>query len=257
MSTTFEERLDRAILSPLHASLVRIQSDLAEMDAAAIDVLTLEDATRARLRERYKEQLDGRCNDDDAGRALLELGSDGATAPAPFARSMAMSGVRGVLVELVKSLEQLESGEDEKVAAWIKKTLSGQKGRVNYGRLTIDRAAPLPDDVMRCLRLARQALDADDATLQRLGAVEPSAEQGHVAFVKDLAEAIASSDRRRQLLRDLWDAATAEDIDTVLAHPDIVGGPHQKPIGFYGGLLKEVLALTPEERLLVAAELKQ
>ena len=111
------------------------------------------------------------------------------------------------------------------------------------------------DAQVGALRLAHQVLHAAPALLEKTAAVRGA--EGLTAFAGDFARAVASSGSMRTLVTDLWDAASPVDVDAVLAQVPLAESEHEHLLRFYAGLIRELAALSAEDRERVLEEVRQ
>ena len=131
-----KSRFENAIFSKLDSSLARVKEELEEMDAAIIDISLLKGNVEAVLQEMYSE-IDSEAEKKNGTGALMVLGLDENTSPAPLARSSVIYSLRKVLREQSDALKLLEEAEDKKLKNWAKKATGKDNVRVDFDKLII------------------------------------------------------------------------------------------------------------------------
>ena len=246
MSTPIETRLETAVLSKLPESLARIQADLEDMGATFVDARQLESVVRGEL----VEYMSGKAPDDLGDRSLLSMGEDEASSPAALARTMVAFGLRRAAKDWLEMLDKIEKAEDAKIMAWASRKVGRSEDELSvvFGQLAIVTKLGVSDQVLEWMRISRMVLEESPEKLAGFVSKVPASADGERGFIRDIASAILSGPRMEQLVRDMWDAADPAAIDAVLEHSSVTESEHANVLGFYGRMLKEVLALSGSER---------
>lgn len=252
MANTLEARVKSVVFDHLDASLRRVREDLQEIGVEALDLTPLAGAAKMEIEQFFSKGT----GDGESQPALFEFGANGSTSPAQtaVARSLAICGVRAVIDGWTTALAKLEKIEDEKIACWAKSRF-GNRARVNFRRIAVEEGLALDDDQIAGLRVAREVLDASPGVLAKAAAMR--ARSGIEAFAGDFARAALSSESVKGLLNDLWDAATPEDVDAVLAQVSLDSAEYDGPVQFYASLVRELARLSASEREQVMARIRR
>jgi len=256
MATTKNiSRFDRAVFSKLDTSLERISEELEEMDEAIIDVTALKVNVEAVLNDMYTDINEA--DEKGSKKALMVLGMDKNTCPAPLARSVAIYGLQEVLKELYKSLEVLEDSEDKKLDKWARKMTGIDNVRVDIDKLIVRKS--WDETIYRGLKLSKLVLDEDKKKLRRFIDNIGSTNDGDKAFIRDLGAARLADEKIDRLLQDLWNVKNTETLDEVLeaVMEQEVMKPFINPVEFYAEILRKKLALPVEEQQELLVEIME
>lgn len=244
--TSFDERMDKAVLNPLSGAMARVQEDLAELGVP----LSLEglEAEVAGFLKAWFAARDGDGDGDDAMPLAphVHFGEGDQSAPPSLARSVAVFALRKLLSQWVDVLGTIERDADERTQRWVTQKLGKiQIGegvvRVDFRQLVADVRAPQDADAL--LSVARQVLTWPTEKLAMLVSRVPHDANDITAFIRDLGQARLSDPKIEAMLVAMWNAEAVGPVVLIANELIEQQHPHRKPMVALAESIKKKLEL--------------